>query len=240
MLLNRKISVLLPTYNRAHTIKNAIQSILDQSYENWELIIIDDGSNDQTGQVVSKFKDPRIKYFKERHRGLVRTLNYGNTLCTGDIIVKQDSDDASMPNRLEVIDREMQTDFFYHGLYHIYFDQRDPEIICRNYRRALPPDIHRLLQEQYIPGCFAYTKQFSIDVPYRDVICSEDWMLCLDAVLKEKTISYVDQGLYEYVLQLDSNSIINERTGAYESDEKKMREYLQEYGIKDFKYAKRP
>jgi glycosyltransferase involved in cell wall biosynthesis len=229
----------MPTYNRGALIANAIQSILDQTFEDWELVIVDDGSNDQTLQVVKLFPDPRIKYHQIRHQGVARALNFGNEQCQGEIIVKQDSDDASLPNRLEVINREMKTDFFYHSYYHLFLEPRT-ETMCRIFRSSTPVDEDRLLKEQYIPGTFAYTKEFSKEVPYRELICSEDWMLILDAVFKKKSIGFINEGLYEYVLHLDSNSIANEKTGSYESDEKKMKEIMKvEYG-KDFTYSKRP
>ena len=169
--------------------------------------------------------------------GLVGALNYGNEICQGEIIVKQDSDDLSLPNRLEVIDREIKdSDFFYHGMYQTF--EGDGGIFQRSYIPALPIEREKILKEQYIPGCFAYTKEFISKNPYRKSHCSEDWMLILDAFLKGNKVGFVNEGLYEYILRVDSNSMINEGTGAYEDDEAEMQKILkEEYNIDNFKYA---
>ena len=112
------------------------------------------------------------------------------------------------------------------------------DILHREYLPALPIERERILKEQYIPGCFAYTKKFITEVPYRHFKCSEDWMLILDAFLQNRKIGYVEQGLYEYILREDSNSVIFEATGFYEEDEEKMKNILEkEYGIKNFIYG---
>ena len=60
--MNVSVSIITPTYNRAHTIQKAIDSVLKQTYQDWEMIIVDDGSTDNTEEIVKKSKDPRIKY----------------------------------------------------------------------------------------------------------------------------------------------------------------------------------
>lgn len=244
------VSVLMAVWNRVNLVPNAIQSIFDQTFRDWELVIIDDGSDDGTQQYLDKLvkkcdevKKEKVRVFKTKHSGLVKALNFGHEQCEGKIIVKQDSDDLSLPNRLERIvnywDKHNKTDFFYHGFYQTFND--DNETIRRIYKPALPIKKERLIKEQYIPGFYAYTKEFARQVPYRDgIICSEDWMLIMDAYLKNKKIGFIDEGLYEYVLRTDSNSQINEGTGSYESDEEIIKNILsEEYKINNFSYGKR-
>src|SRR3990167_9418200 len=102
-----RITVLMPVWNRAHLVRHSIQSIFDQSFKDWEFIAIDDGSDDNTWEILRKCQDaePRFKPHRlARHMGLVEALKYGNGVAQGKIIVKHDSDDMSLPNRLEVID----------------------------------------------------------------------------------------------------------------------------------------
>ncbi len=98
----KTVSVLLPVYNAADTIGYAIKSILNQTHINFELIIIDDGSTDNSSDVISKIIDSRIKYFYKEHDGLSEALNYGLSLCSNEIVFRMDADDIALPNRLEV------------------------------------------------------------------------------------------------------------------------------------------
>jgi glycosyltransferase involved in cell wall biosynthesis len=97
------ISIILPTYNRAQFLPRAIKSILNQTYSNWELIIIDDGSTDNTEYIVKKFlKDKRIKYFKEKKNlGGSEARNIGIKKSTGNYITFLDSDDEYLKNKIE-------------------------------------------------------------------------------------------------------------------------------------------
>ena len=88
------VSVVLPTFNRAHTINEAIQSIQAQTHSNWELIIIDDGSTDNTSEIVQLIDDNRIKYYKTTNGGASRARNVGMQKSSGDWILYVDSDDA--------------------------------------------------------------------------------------------------------------------------------------------------
>jgi glycosyltransferase involved in cell wall biosynthesis len=96
------VTVLLPVQNGASTLSNAIQSILNQSYSHWELLILDDGSNDDTLQIAQCFSDARIQIVHDgQHRGIVARLNQGISLARGAYIARMDADDVSHPQRLE-------------------------------------------------------------------------------------------------------------------------------------------
>lgn len=88
------VSVLMLTYNRGWCLGEAISSVLNQTYQNFELIIIDDGSSDNTEEIVASFSDPRIKYFKHQENlGLKKSRQESLTLATGTYIAVLDSDD---------------------------------------------------------------------------------------------------------------------------------------------------
>lgn len=97
-----KLSVLLPTYNCAHLIEVAIQSVLTQSFENFELLILDDGSKDGTDKIIIQFlTDKRVSYFYKANSGLGDTLNFGINLAKSEYIIRMDADDISVPSRFE-------------------------------------------------------------------------------------------------------------------------------------------
>jgi len=96
------VSVILATYNRADYITKAIESVLNQSYPSFELIIIDDGSTDGTGDVVARYQDPRIIYKWTENRERSRARNLGIKLSRGKYIAFLDSDDWYLPNKLSI------------------------------------------------------------------------------------------------------------------------------------------
>jgi glycosyltransferase involved in cell wall biosynthesis len=99
---NPKVSVIIPVYNREHLVQRAIKSILNQTYDNLEVIVVDDGSSDNSEAKVIEIKDSRLRYLKnERNMGVSRSRNEGIKISTGEIIAFQDSDDESYPDRIE-------------------------------------------------------------------------------------------------------------------------------------------
>jgi glycosyltransferase involved in cell wall biosynthesis len=96
------VSVLMPAYNSELYIAEAIQSILNQTYQNIELIIFDDGSSDKTRQVIQGFTDPRItKVLSDQNFGVVKARNEMIDRATGQYIALMDADDIADPARLE-------------------------------------------------------------------------------------------------------------------------------------------
>jgi len=94
------ISVVVPTYNRAHLITSTLASLLDQNYKNYEVIVVDDGSTDNTEDVVLAIPDDRLKYFNKDNAERAAARNYGTRLAKGDYINFFDSDDIALPNHL--------------------------------------------------------------------------------------------------------------------------------------------
>ena len=101
MECNKLISVVLPVYNCELYIKEAVLSILNQSYTKFELIVVNDGSTDSTLEILNSFADERLKIITQNNEGIVRALNKGLELCNGDYIARQDADDISYPDRLQ-------------------------------------------------------------------------------------------------------------------------------------------
>ncbi len=112
-----KVSVLMPVYNAEKYLAEAINSIISQTFRDWELLIINDGSTDSSLSIINSFTDSRIRVINnETNLGLIKTLNKGIGLCKGQYIARMDADDISMPNRLA-----LQVDFM---------DRNEDYILC--------------------------------------------------------------------------------------------------------------
>jgi glycosyltransferase involved in cell wall biosynthesis len=95
-----EVSVLLPVFNAADTLHDCIESILSQHFDAFEVVVVNDGSTDDTAAVLDSFDDPRLKCYERTHRGLVRTLNDGLSLCEAPLVARMDADDIMHPQRI--------------------------------------------------------------------------------------------------------------------------------------------
>ena len=129
-------SVVIPTYNRASKIRRAVESVLAQSYENFEILVMDDGSTDNTAEVVASFADPRITYrWDKNFGGPARPRNRGIALAKGDWICFLDADDWWTVDKLQICFDciNEKVDLVYHDL-EIIADQ--PRLFSRKYIKS--------------------------------------------------------------------------------------------------------
>ncbi|MBM2835200.1 MAG: glycosyl transferase [Candidatus Brocadiaceae bacterium] len=98
---NVQVSVVIPTYNRAPYVIMAIESVLAQSYQDYEIIVVDDGSTDGTRDVLEPYRD-RIRYMYQDNKGVSAARNTGIQESRGEWIAFLDSDDEWLPNKLEI------------------------------------------------------------------------------------------------------------------------------------------
>jgi glycosyltransferase involved in cell wall biosynthesis len=111
------VSVLLPVYNAERYLAAAVESILQQRFSDFELLLIDDGSQDQSGQILQAYaeRDPRIRLIRRANRGLIATLNEMLALALGEFLARMDADDIATPDRLAL---------------QVQFLQQHPEVVC--------------------------------------------------------------------------------------------------------------
>ncbi len=100
--MSPRVSILMPVYNAAPYVKDAVDSILNQSFRDFELIILDDASTDESATVLDSFEDSRIvRYTSGKNVGLANILNVGIDMARGEYIARMDADDISLPTRLQ-------------------------------------------------------------------------------------------------------------------------------------------
>lgn len=150
MLNNIRFSIIIPTYNRAAFLPKAIESVLAQTYTDRELIIVDDGSTDNTKEVVAKYNDERIKYVYQDNAERSAARNNGIAHANGEYVCFMDSDNYMKPDRLEklsaFIARENRIACYYTGIE--YFNERAG---CGNIKEGhsypFPMDVDLLIKD---------------------------------------------------------------------------------------------
>lgn len=133
-----KVSVIMSVFNGEKYIHRAVSSILSQSYSDLELIVIDDGSKDRTSEVISSFRDKRLRFFHQENMGLTKSLNKGLAISQGRWIARHDADDFSIYNRLE-----RQIDYL----------NSNPEVKLLGSSCFIQPSKHNVVNEIYSYPC---------------------------------------------------------------------------------------
>jgi glycosyltransferase involved in cell wall biosynthesis len=208
------VSVIMPAYNRAYIISRAISSVLNQTHTNFELIIVDDGSADNTAEVVKNFDDRRIKYIKHaRNLGIAAARNTGMVISRGEYIAFIDSDDEWLPNKL--LEQLIAFERACSEVGAIYSQMQNIEKgkITYIYPKTPPEgDIHRhilsglpiyllvlLVKRKYVKQ----TGMFDIDFVF-----AEDWDFCI-RLSKVCNFKFVETPLANRYVMSDSISICN-------------------------------
>lgn len=209
---NKKIlfSIIIPTYNRSAFILKTIDSFLNQSYPYFELIIVDDGSTDNTKEVISTIKDEHVKYFHKENgeRGAAR--NFGAKLASGDYINYFDSDDLAYPNHLEVayaaaikLGKPM--------LFHVGYEMKNEkdELISRP-KPVKGIGNEKMLKVNYInPNPLFVHRNTLTEVVYncdRNLSATEDWLYHLQLAARYNLIAY-DETITSCMIQHDNRSM---------------------------------
>jgi len=207
------VSVILPTYNRAHLLRRSIQSILDQTYQEFEIIVVDDCSSDSTEEVVKSFHDERIRYIRnEKHMGAPFSRNVGIRVARGEYIAFQDSDDIWLPRKLA-----KQINAFKNGpkelgvVYTSFWRIEGNKGICipqPNFKRS-EGDVHEILLETNFIGtptaivkkeCFEKVGMFD-----EKLLRLQDWDLWI-RISKYYHFKHINEPLAICYLQHDSIS----------------------------------
>jgi glycosyltransferase involved in cell wall biosynthesis len=139
-MIKNQVSIILPTFNRAYCLDRTIQSVLNQTFINWELVIIDNHSTDFTEHLVSSYDDKRISFFKIHNDGIVaKSRNMGLSLAKGEFVAFLDSDDWWLPQKLEasIFQLRAGAQIVYHDLYLIKSNSPQPYSFRRVKTRQL-------------------------------------------------------------------------------------------------------
>ncbi|MHC4629843.1 MAG: glycosyltransferase [Planctomycetota bacterium] len=150
---NPLVSIIMPAYNAAEYIAEAIESVLIQNYRNFELIIVDDGSTDNTKDIIAGFKDEKIKYFYKENAGAASARNLAMKESKGDFLITLDADDMITPDfitkHLQQFEKHPKTDLVYCDDYLIDEDGKPTQVS----ERPEYPDRKSLIKDLFRYGC---------------------------------------------------------------------------------------
>ena len=143
------ISILTPTFNHEKYIQTCIESVVNQTYPHWEMIIVDDGSTDETPKIVGRYKDSRIIYLRKEHRGinyLGENYNHAMRISRGDLLLILEGDDFLPPHRFELQLRVFEDEkvVLSHGRYGYVFNNKT--VVYRRLLRWRISEIDRSVQ----------------------------------------------------------------------------------------------
>ena len=219
------ISVIIPTYNRAHLISETLNSILAQTYENWECIIVDDNSKDNTDLVVKEYieKDKRFSYYKkpiQLPKGPSASRNYGLTKATGEYINWFDSDDLMRENflekRFELFKKNKKLDIVFCA--YSYFNEMGVQNRIGNHKFS--GDILKDFVEGKIifgPPSYLIKKKILKGISYdENLLRTEDvdFFLKLFTSIQDLKIAHVSRSLFKVRKHTSNISSTDDKSGA--------------------------
>ena len=206
------ISIIIPTFNREHLIQKAVESVLDQSYTDIEVIVIDDGSTDNTEEKVRLIEDERVRYLKlNNNGGACRARNKGAEIARGEYLAFQDSDDIWHKDKLEKQIRFLEQrnyDFTFCGMTRIMLGDEKKRYYYPNEDIDESKSIfYQLLYLNRVGTQTIFCKRQCFEKIRFDESLKrfQDWDLALQAA-KNFKVGYLKESLVDSYIQLDSIS----------------------------------
>jgi glycosyltransferase involved in cell wall biosynthesis len=207
-----KVSVIIITYNRASLLKTAMQTVLDQTFEDFELLIIDDGSPDDTENVVKAFHDPRVRYVKHaQNQGEGGARNTGIQHAEGEYIAFLDDDDEWLPDKLQLqvalLDSQPQQVGFVHSALINFYADTGAELEKRRPVDQVSGNVFdKLLAENFVilstvlirKACFDAVGPFDVSIPAG--LDYDMWV----RIAQTYEFAYIDVPLIKYRIHLNN------------------------------------
>ena len=206
-MVENLVSVIMPSWNTAKFIAESIQSVLAQTYTNWELLIVDDCSSDNADEVVASFPDDRIRYFKnEKNMGAALTRNRAIREARGEWIAFLDSDDLWEPEKLEKQIAFMK-DNGYVFSYHEYVKIDEESMPLGIYVSGPAAVTKRKMYRYGYPGCltFMYSAKEMGLIQIKDIKKNNDYAILLK-LCKKATCYLLPENLAKYRIRKKSIS----------------------------------
>jgi len=229
--MDKKVSIVLPTCNGAKYIKESIDSCLNQTHKNIELIIVDNGSADDTPKIIAGYTDNRIKYVRENRRlGLANALNKGFSLTSGEYLTWTSDDNYYTPNAIEsmlnFLNSHPEIAFVYSNFF--YLDEQGNAIKPKGERTP-----QELIKCNCVGPCFLYRREVYSNIGnYNPAVkLAEDYDYWL-RIYKRFKVASIDDFLYYYRIHPDSLSGRYGRDKAKDYADRVRDKHFWEYKVK--------
>lgn len=213
------ISVIVPVYKVEPYLRSCIESVLNQTYENIELILVDDGSPDSCGEICDEYaaKDNRVVVIHQKNQGQSAARNHGLDISKGTLIGFLDSDDTIEKEFYQVLYSTMQTyhaDITCAGIKNIYVNKEEAQSTDLVLEQTGREAMKNLLDEHYMRFEVwnkLYTKEVIGDVRFKSGQIHEEVHFLTEVLIKAKKVVYVDRALHNYLVERDGNTNTNFR-----------------------------
>jgi glycosyltransferase involved in cell wall biosynthesis len=208
------VSIIIPTYNRWNFLPEAIKSVFNQTYTNWEMIVVNDGGQPPEGKILDYLKDPRVRYIEHpRNMGIASARNTALSNSSGNFIAYLDDDDIFYPNHLEILTTGMTRNNWeiaytdsYKGNYSL--SGKNYKLIKKEVQYSLDYDVNKLWKANFIPtlcichrrDCLSRTGNFDVSF---EVL--EDWHMWLK-MSRYFIFHHIPQITAEYRVRLDNTN----------------------------------
>lgn len=206
----KKISIIVPIYNEEENLRKCIESLINQTYKELEIILINDGSTDKSKEIIESFKDKRIIAINKKNTGISDTRNIGIGKSTGDYIMFVDSDDYLELNCIERLIETAEKENSEIVMFNYYLETPSkrieiklPKIEARNLKedKDLLTKIHLGPCTKIFKAELIKDNLFPLNLKYEDV------PFVVEAVIKAGKISFVPNYLYHYVIKKSGETI---------------------------------
>ena len=210
------ISIIIPAYNAEKYINKCLDSIVNQTKEELEIIVINDGSTDKTEEKVKEYQDKRIKYYKNKNQGIGKTRNFGIEKATGKYIMFIDSDDYIEKDACEKMYNKAENenlDVVICDFYKEYDNGNIEEIRTNSFSNSSLENNPDIITEYLCPWAKIYNRKMIIDNNIRFVenLKYEDAPFVIAALCSAKEIGKIDECLNYYLIHGNSETTVRDR-----------------------------
>lgn len=228
------ISIIVPIYNAEKYLKKCLNSLIKQSKKELEFILVNDGSTDNSEKIIKTYKDPRIKYFKNKNQGIGKTRNFGIEKSNGKYLMFLDSDDFLDLKACELLFEKIEKDkldIVICDFYKHYENKKEEKIHQESFENTSLRENTTILNEYLSPWAKIYRKDLIIknNLKFVENLKYEDAPFVLMALDKATKIGKLDSYLFYYVIHGNSETtILDERVFDILEIIKIIREYFKE------------